>query len=195
MLVSLLRSGLALGAALFSLLSFADIESDFNKLKSHPQDYTTFGTICEEVARVRLQERYGTDNYEFKVGIAYTGHGRTLGELDVTVFRKGDHKAIVVAEVKCWRKLHQGLMKAKKQLQRFQKNIALESIESMVSTGPEAQTFKPSQFDESPTFLTISQKGGIKAGFDLDIGLDIDEVKNLRAMLIRCQEHGNCPRK
>jgi Holliday junction resolvase-like predicted endonuclease len=186
-------SFLVLSASVFSTSAFSSsVYEDFEKLKTLSQDYTVFGTICEEVARLRLEEKYGKEDYTFKIGIVYHGRGKTLGELDVIIFNKDDNEAIAIVEVKCWKNLHKAAQKANSQLRRFKTNVASGSIDSMESTSDNT-AYDPNQFDESPAYMKMSQIGGIKAGFDMNIGLDLEEVKHLRTKLMLCQDRGYCP--
>ena len=195
-----LFTSLLVSLAIFSISHAASatqqqINADFEALKTLPQDYQQFGNICEQVARLRVQEQYAAPQYEVVVGIGYDGHGRTLGELDVVVFRSSDNEAILVGEVKCWKNLDAARAKAESQLRRFEGHINGGSKLFMYTTEErDRQAFFASQFDESPQYITVSQDGGEDHGFDMTLGLNMAEVIELRDMLIHCQAQGKCPK-
>ncbi len=169
------------------------LEDDFDTLKSIPNDYTVFGTICEQVAQLRMEEVYDHDDYEVVTGIVYENHSWTLGELDVVVFDRFTQKAIVIAEVKCWRNLNKAQRKAQRQLNRFKHAIRDGHKVNHIFEGDDRlHEFSREQFMDDPQYLTISQEGGKSCGFDMNLGLSLDEVKSLRNKLISCQRRGEC---
>jgi len=85
----------------FNVSSFADESSDYEKLSSIPAKYEVFGTICEYLTKIRLEDQYPATDYDIEVGIEYRLAGRTVGEIDVVVFRKDDQEAVLVGQVKC----------------------------------------------------------------------------------------------
>lgn len=178
---SLLASGLA---------SAKMTEEDyFDELSRIPANYKVFGTVCEEMARIDLEKEFHPDFYEIKVGIEYRDASRTIGELDIIVFRRSDEEAIMVAEVKCWRNLHGAFVKANKQLNRFQNNCGREGDIHYVDKEHE---YHWTQFDEIDRFQKISQLGGRKEGFDRTLTLDLEAIKRLHSRLLHCQENRQC---
>ncbi len=172
-----------------------DINYYFDRLKSDPINYTTFGTICEQVARVNLEDYYLYPEYKVETGIVYKNayksyEKRTLGELDIVVFRNSDNKAILIGEVKCWKNLRKALIKAQKQYQRFQGHYDRGTPINMHS---DTTYYTIQQFSEHPNFVAISQNGGESYGFDMTLGLTLREVQDLRHLLIDCQSRGQCP--
>jgi hypothetical protein len=171
----------------------AQMREDFQELKFSTSDYQPFGTVCEQVAKLRLEETFTPDRFEVVTGIGYFHRsGRQIGELDVVVIRKADQEAVVVAEVKCWNDLTSARKKAWKQLNRFRDNLEDETPIKMHLMEDQQVRFSSSQFDDNPQFMTISQNGGLQSGFDMEIGLDMDEAKRLREMIMRCQNTGQC---
>ncbi len=192
------RTMIGVIAMFFCQLGFAGandaaVDGYFEQLKNTPVNYSNFGSICEQVARLEMMKTYDPNQYNVKVGISYGNNTRTIGELDVIVFRNTDNEAIVVAEVKCWKDMRGGLNKAYNQISRFKSHIGASGIE-MHSVENEDEVFTTSQFDEAPRFMTISQKGGESAGYDLGLPLDLEQMNALYARMLQCQERGECPR-
>lgn len=183
---------MSLSQMAFAKTDDPQVDAYFEMLKDVPVNYSNFGTICEQVARLEMVKQYNQTEYNVKVGISYSAKNRTIGELDVIVFRNSDNEAVLVAEVKCWKNLNGGLGKAHNQLNRFKSHIG-NRIE-MHSVENEDEIFTTSQFDESPRFMTISQKGGETAGFDLGLPLDLDQMNALYDRMVGCQNRGECPR-
>ncbi len=197
-----ISSGAILRAALFSLLLLSTLnpanaalseEDYFEELGRIPANYKVFGTVCEEMARIDLEEEYHRDFYDIKVGIEYRNANRTVGELDVIIFRRSDEEAIMVAEVKCWRNFQGALKKANRQLGRFQNNSGNENIR-FIGRENGVQEYHWTQFDELTNYQKISQLGGREAGFDRTLTLDIAAIKRLHGRLMQCQESGRCSR-
>ena len=181
----------------YSQNSFAmsdQAKDDFEALRKTPTNYEVFGTICEEVARLRFAEQYPEANFKILSGIEYTDKERVLGELDVVIFNQSDDEVILVAEVKCWNDFGKALNKAHEQISRFETALAKNRVHDMYLIDNKKVHFRTSQFDEHPDFLTVSYEGGENAGFDKSIGLTLQDVKELRDELIKCQSRGDCPR-
>ena len=187
----------SLAAALLVLAFASPAQADrvddwFHELKHDGVDYTVFGTICEHLAVKQLQAEYPADEYRVTSGIVYKDSGRTLGELDVIVFRRSDDEAVVIAEVKCWRNLSSARRKANEQLSRFTGHMARQTPIQMHDVDDRSVAYEPCQFDEQPETLKISQKGGEQYGFDRALDLTLPQVKDLRIRLMSCQSRGDC---
>lgn len=167
---------------------------DFQALKTVPANYEVFGKVCEEVARLRLTEQYPEENFKILSGIEYSDNQRVLGELDVIIFNRNDDEVILVAEVKCWDDFSKALNKAHEQISRFEQALAKRRVQDMYLVDDKNVHFKTSQFDEHPDFVTVSYDGGERAGFDRSIGLTMQDVKELRDELLKCQSRNNCPK-
>jgi hypothetical protein len=172
----------------------SQVDEDYEVLKNVPANYSTFGTICEEVARLRMKEIYPSDQYDVIIGIEYSNSRRTLGELDVVVFDNFRDEAVVIAEVKCWKNLTGAYRKAIDQLTRFENAIYDRSVKSLSKDGAYMRDFTYTQFDEDPEMITISQNGGRRHGFDMELGINLSDAKELRNKLVKCQNEGRCPK-
>lgn len=167
-----------------------DLEQAFHRLKDSGENYQITGAVCEEVARLQLEDVYPRGDFFVVTGIAYGDSRRTIGELDVVVFRSSDLEAVVVGEVKCWRSLGGALNKARQQLSRF--DHARRGTELQFSSNE--GRFSMQQFDQPVQFLTISQKEGMNAGFDYALAFTLEELMRLRDWLMACQAKGECRR-
>jgi len=179
-------------------LAHADESSDYNKLSDIPAKYEVFGTICEYLTKLRLEERYPASTYDIEVGIEYRQGGRVVGEIDVVVFRKKDREAILVGQVKCRQNLSSARGQAQEQNQRFQKTMSKRDARNhrvtFRSTSNPHLVITESQMDEVDTYITASQDGGIKHGFSMTVGHDLQTVAALRERLLGCQSRGLCPK-
>jgi len=180
----------AIISLLVSVQVFAGINEDFRALKDSGVDYQVIGAVCEEVARLRIQEEYGS-KYVVVTGVEYGDANRTIGELDVVVFENATQKVVRVAEVKCWKDYKGALAKARNQRQRFITN--LESGKTLYFEALHNDyKFKKEQFVGNKTFQTISQKGSKAAGFDVELPYELKELMQLRQMMIDCQANHQC---
>src|SRR3990167_1489645 len=107
-----MKSILAVFVLLFSVVTLAGLEADFETIKNWGRSQEATGTICEDIAQLRFMEKYPAPEYTVLTGISYSDKDRTLGELDVIVFNNSNHVAEIVAEVKCWKSPKSGLHKA-----------------------------------------------------------------------------------
>ncbi len=153
-------------------------------LKDVNRDFRVSGTICEEVARLRFEAQYPSDQYHVVTGIEYHGNGRTLGELDVVVFRNDDNMAMIVAEVKCWNDKASGLRKAHAQLERFRGAIRGRVVTAMQNTADNEQ-FDADQFTGDIKFVTISQDDGPDVGYDMTLGYSLQELHEMSETILR----------
>ncbi len=169
------------------------IDPVFQELKTRPNKYEIKGTVCEEVARIQLEQDYRKDQFSVHTGIAYTQYNQTLGELDVVVFRNNDNKVVLIGEVKCWRNLDQARKKAISQRKKFREYLEHGGlgIDFHKTSDPRIH-FNPKQFRDEPPFILISQEEGGNQGFDLALPFTLDELMKLRDMLVHCQDIGEC---
>ena len=165
-------------------------ESDFRQLKKVPANYRSFGAVCEQVARLRLQKSYSPDQYKILVGLEYHNSKRILGELDIIVYSKVHRNVVMTAEVKCWKDLEAAAAKARRQLKRFFTTI--KNGEKVYFRPLEKTKIKFSKklFLNSGEMI-ISQKG--EGPFDKHLGLTLNQLKSLRERLIECQKNHLCP--
>lgn len=194
-----------LAGSLFCLSAFCSIEllanskvnALFEKLKTIPEDYKNFGTICERVAAIELAAQFPQTAYEILVGVEYSNRSRVIGELDVVVLERSTEEAVLIGEVKCSVNLSRALAKANSQLKRFRETITCMSRYgcqdiSIFEKAASNRHFSFTQFDDHPQTITISQKNGTHYGFGFEISLSLVEARDLRDRLMRCQERGEC---
>ena len=187
--------------SVFVLLSFvtlmsgsvalAGLAEDFEALKPIPRDYTDAGSICEEVARLRVADQYPAPQYKVETGIAYANATRTIGELDVIVFDLNTNKVIKLGEVKCWKDAAGGLRKAKDQRARFLQNVR-SSIPLRFMSTSNHQAYSHDQFRYVNDFISIAQKGTTAVGYDMELEYTLNEFQTLRLKMIQCQKQGEC---
>lgn len=187
----------AVFSAFLALLVFtsanAGLRDEFLALKHSGKNYQVIGTICEEVARLQLARIYRAPAYTVLTGIAYGNSDRTIGELDVIVFENRTGEAVKVAEVKCWRDMSAGLNKALNQRERFIRTINSHQTLYFRSTTTN-EYFDQSQFDSIQEFSSMAQRGATRYGYDEELQYSLEELMTLRAMLISCQDRGECAR-
>lgn len=169
----------------------AGIHDEFLALKDSGKNYEVVGTICEEVARLQLARTYQAPQYTVITGIAYGDSHRTIGELDVVVFENRTGEAVKVAEVKCWRNMAGGLKKAHNQRDRFIRTINVPQQLFFRSTSSN-HYFDQDQFDSIREFVAIAQRGATNYGYEDELEYSLDELMNLRSMMIQCQARGEC---
>lgn len=165
----------------------APIKELFEELRDSAMNYEVVGTVCEQVARIELEKTYPESEYQIVNGIEYGDNTRTIGELDVVIFKKSTKKAVLVGEVKCWRDLKGALAKAKDQRQRF-----IRSLSKKIDLHDSEFSYDKSQFSNVEKYVAIAPQGAKAAGFDIDMENTLNELMDLRKMLIQCQDQGQC---
>lgn len=165
----------------------------FEVLGQAGEHYEIVGTVCEQVAKLQAQEAYPAPRYHVITGIAYSNGDRVVGELDVVVFDKGTNKAILVAEVKCWRGLQGAMNKAREQRTRFQETLRRGRPVYLECTNHTCQ-FNRGSFDGPIKYLAIAQKGSRSFGFDWELPYSLENLMQLRQQLMACQSRGQCAR-
>lgn len=178
----------------FSFSSYAaDIEPIFNALKQSAVNYEPDGAVCEQVARLKLQVDYPPADFLISGGVEYSTGDETLGELDVVVIEKSSNKVVMIAEVKCWKNLQQAMDKLKAQRDRFTWNLT-KFPQQIHFTSYDGLQFQVDQFKGISNFRSISQLGGIRRGFDVELEFTLSELRELRMKLLKCQAWGDCAR-
>lgn len=173
---------------LLTSLSFADTISDYAELfKDKGYDWEANGNMCEYMAREEMKIHFPEDKYEIKSGIVYKFKNNTIGELDLVVFNRATNMVDYVGEVKCWKDLQDGLDKAKKQRERFQKYVGRD-----ITLAGGKQIYDPAQFRAIQSYFSIAQKGGLAVGFTYELNLTLLEAQQLRTIMLRCQSAGTC---
>jgi hypothetical protein len=187
-----MKAALFLVVSLLTLNSFAGLAEDYNTLKNNGKDYSTIGVICEEVTQLRYMEQYPEPAYRVLTGIAYSDKTRTIGELDLIVFDNQTHDVKLIGEVKCWKDAKGGLKKARDQRQRFFSYIHSNKDLTFKWLSHPEEKFVKSQFTENKEFVSISQLGTKAAGFDVELDYTLDELMQMRADIMACQDSGEC---
>jgi hypothetical protein len=175
------------GVAIFVFCNSAyskDLNSVYHQLKSENVDYVPLGSVCEQVARLKLQEKYPEPHFEVKTNIGYGENSHQIGELDVVVFEEPQEVAVLIGEVKCWHNLESALEKAEKQRERFKKSIKRAGRLDFFSMTDHLIHYSPKKFEGNPEFITIAPEGGDQAGFDLALEYTLEELLELRSMLL-----------
>ena len=184
------RKFLFFTALFFSISASAiSLNQAYEALKFSEANIAPEGAICEQVARLELLEEYPADRFDIEMGIEYTDGRKSYGELDVVIFDKPSKKAILVAEVKCWKSFKGGLKKAREQRARFLRALQSGSSLSLKSAD---YSFQRSQFEGLNQFISIAQKGAVAEGFDRELEMSMKDLDQLRRQVETCQTYKNC---
>lgn len=178
---------------LYAQLAKANIQDEVAVLKNIPRDYLDTGSICEEVARQETIKEFPAPTYQVISGIAYDTDDGTDGELDVVVFDVRSSKVVKIAEVKCWQNLEHALKKATEQRERFFDLRNSNQIVSVRMTHGN-QDISVDQFSDVNEFVTIAQKGSMQSGFDSELPYSLNELMELRDLMMKCQQQKKCAR-
>lgn len=171
----------------------APLPQVFEALRSSGEKYEIVGTVCEQVAKLKMEESFPAPRYSVLTGIAYNIGPETVGELDVVVFENSTKSAILVGEVKCWSSLSGAIRKARDQRQRFLSTLGSGRPMNFACTNRTCN-FTRQNFKSVEKFIAISQAGGRNFGFDMDLDYSLDELMKLRQQLLTCQSRGQCAR-
>ncbi|QDK45156.1 hypothetical protein DOM22_08300 [Bdellovibrio sp. ZAP7] len=192
MLKSIYLIGLV--SVLFSSLAFAgDINAAFESIKNTGTNFDPDGAVCEELERVRLSQQYPADKFLISGDIEYSTGGQTVGELDTVVIDRTTGKVVLLGEVKCWKNFDGALLKAKSQLQRFFWNLQ-QNPAAMAFTSYDGIQYSAAQFPLDTPVYTVGPQGAVAKGFTYEFDLTLKETHQLRMMLLKCQQNGECPR-
>lgn len=178
--------------SLFAVTAFAGLTEDYHVLKNNGKSQQMIGTICEQVTQLRYQEEYPAPEYRVLTGIAYSDETRTIGELDLIVFDNQTHNAILIGEVKCWKDPKSGLKKAQDQRKRFLTYVKSSKALTFRWLDDPKEKFTKTQFNKTNNFISVSQLGTKKKGFDVELEYTLEELMTLRADIIACQDRGEC---
>jgi hypothetical protein len=140
---------------------------------------------------VRLKALYPEDKYIITGDVEYSLGGNTVGELDVIILDRNTNKAVLLEEVKCWKDLDNAMVKATGQRDRFLWNLA-KSPRSMIFTSYDGRTYSADQFQGNIPFKFVGQAGALKKGYDVELDLNLRELGQLRMMVLKCQQNGQC---
>jgi hypothetical protein len=183
---------------LISFLSFSaslafagDLQGAFEALKNTGVNYDPDGAVCEQLEHIRLEKQYPSDKYVITGDVEYSTGGLTIGELDIIILDRQTNKVVLLEEVKCWKDLDNALLKAKSQKMRFEWNLE-KSPRSLIFTANDGRSYSAEQFMGNIPFAFVAQQGGVAKGFDYEFDLNLREIHQLRMMLLKCQQNGEC---
>ncbi len=183
-LVSLLFSGFVWAG---------DIQAAFDSIKDSGANFGAEGAVCEQLELVRLKTIYPEDKFIITGGLSYSLGENTVGELDVLIMDRNTNKVILLEEVKCWKDLSNAMVKATGQRDRFFWNL-VKSPREMIFRSNDGRTYSVDQFTPEIPFKFVAQKGSVKKGFDVELELGLQELDQLRSLVIKCQKDDLCKR-
>ncbi|WP_413578332.1 hypothetical protein ACLVWU_07300 [Bdellovibrio sp. HCB290] len=191
MLKTFVLSGLF--AVIFSSFAFAgDLNAAFDSLKNLGTNFEPDGAVCEELEKVRLGQIYPADKFLISGDIEYSTGKETIGELDTVVIDRSTGKVVLLGEVKCWKNMEDGLMKAKSQMLRFFWNLE-KHPNSLRFTSYGDTNITAAQVPLNTPFYTVGPQGSVAQGATFELNLTLKETQHLRMMLLKCQQNGECP--
>lgn len=161
------------------------------RLREVHANYEDAGKICEEVARLELISQFKPRLYDIRMNISYGDRSHTVGELDVVIFDRRTGRAVVVAEVKCWGDPRKAEHEGRKQQRRFQE--VLKNKTEVEFWDHEREKYSTAQFgSEKCEYMLIGQAGTRNYGFDMELRLNLEDLKDLRRAMLDCQRSGDC---
>jgi hypothetical protein len=83
--------------------------------------------------------------------------------------------------------------KAKMQRDRFLWNLSQFPAKIAFRSDDPEFSFVESNFRGLNQYIFVSQMGGVKKGFDIEIPYNLGEMRELQEFLVRCQKSGQCP--
>lgn len=170
----------------------ADLQSVFEALKNKAVDYETSGQICEEVARLEFAKKYDPSLYLITGGVEYKIQKQVVGELDLVIVDRQSQEVVLIGEVKCWKAPKDAITKAHEQRARFLSTLKKNSSQ-IVFDSDEGLAFQANQF-QHPQFISIAQAGTSVQGFDYELSYTLQELMQIRNLMLRCQSQGLCPK-
>lgn len=164
----------------------------FEALKNTGVNYKPEGTVCEQVVVLQMRQTYPADRYAITTGVEYEVGNGTLGELDLVIVNLQNRRVELAGEVKCWRDFFSAMDKAKAQRDRFLWNLSQFPEKIVFRAYDPKFSFVEADFRGLNQFIFVSQMGGIKKGFDLEIPYNLGEMHELQEALVRCQKSRQC---
>lgn len=165
----------------------------FEALKNTGVNYKPEGTVCEQVVVLQMHQTYPTDRFAITTGVEYEIGNGTLGELDLVIVNLQNHRVELAGEVKCWHDFSAAMDKAKMQRDRFMWNLSQFPEKITFKSRDPKFSFVEADFRGLNQFLFISNMGGVKKGFDIEIPYNLGEMHELQEFLVRCQKSRQCP--
>lgn len=149
------------------------------------RDWGNVGFILEELLRIHLQwTRYPLDDYLVATSLKYMGGGKTIGELDLVVIRRGDGHVVEVGQVKFSRNPRQVVRKAREQIVRFKNALRDGKVEKLKWSDTDAAAPSLSAFTEQTRHITYGCLDSVSSGFDYELDIDRDEGDAVQEMLL-----------
>lgn len=167
----------------------------FEALKDKGVNYKPEGTVCEQVTVLQMRQTYPADSYAITTGVEYAIGDGVLGELDLVIVNLQNRRVEVAGEVKCWNNFYSAMDKAKMQRDRFLWNLSQFPGKIAFRSDDPDFSFAESDFRGLNQYIFVSQMGGVKKGFDIEIPYNLGEMRELQEFLVRCQKSGKCPLK
>jgi hypothetical protein len=191
----------------------SNLDDIYDKLKNASENFNTVGTICEQVAKLSLQEKYPEPEYEIITGIVYYDpyKKKVMGELDLVVFENQNHKAVFLGEVKCkgWAARSSELKYRNAGLSgKIEKRVRKQPLDRILRRAnreahQQLARFKSIVKRKKPVDLYLLSDPSVRfelsqfepsfdtnsisfkdSGFDIDLDLTIEELMELRSRLL-----------
>jgi len=133
--IKLLVFWFSLATPLFA--SKSDVLKFYHLLKDLPKsEVAVKGQVCEKIAMLQMMNKYSPEDYSIVPNVTYGTGKILLGELDLLVVKKTDHKVMMVLEVKCRKDLRKSAKKAKEQLERIK---SFTDVYGLLASSDESQ--------------------------------------------------------
>jgi hypothetical protein len=161
------------------------LDTYYDLIKERPYRFQQVGSIIQALARADFEWRYPPPAYEVLRNLEYQEGSRTLGELDLVVYRRDTTQAVVVAEAKLSGNLKGAAKRAERQLMRFQDALRKGRITRFLCNDDRDRSFGTSHFGEHTSFFRIGNRGALEAGFDFEVDLTREEADDLQERLLR----------
>lgn len=177
-----------------SLNTSSKLNEAFQRLKDVGVDLQPTGTICEYLAKEKLEETFNPEQFQIILGIQYGEQRNAVGEIDLTVMDLVHDEVVYIAEVKCWKNPSAGLKKAKSQLNRFINYLEGNKVNWMKILAPGYDNIFVSSrlFNSGFDVGYIAQKGTSRKGYTHELSFSLKEAMILRSMIMKCQSQGKC---
>lgn len=193
MQTSIINTSLFVSLFFACVTSAAGIETAFESIKDSGANFGAEGAVCEQLEIVRLKTIYPEDKYIVTGGLSYSLGENTVGEIDVVVLDRNTNKAVLLEEVKCWRDLDNAMVKGTGQRDRFFWNL-MKVPRQIIFRSNDGRTYSVDQFHPETLYKFVAQKGSVKKGFDVELDLTLQELSELRTLVLKCQKKGLCRR-
>ena len=148
-------------------------------------DFNCVGTILEEFAKYKLQEKFSPDRYLVTRSVSYYGSERMLGELDTVIIDRTSKKVVLIGECKLTKNFTRAKQKAQKQLDRIRNTIKKKLLYKLEPSKVGGFQLTPSSFTGKIEYWIIGCRDATKHGFDYEVDLGRDEADIIQKYLLR----------